>query len=411
MNAETRSAEFRSAETRSARLSRVTGVSLLVGVAASALCVFGYLREPAHFFPAYLVAFLLFVGMSLGCLAIAMIHHLTGGGWGIPIRRVLEAGYSVLPLLAVLFLPILLGMDTLYSWSRTSAAADPILAKKAAYLNVEWFQVRAAAYFIGWILLGLALNRLSSGADAANEPRRARRLALLSGPGLILWAAGVTFASIDWAMSLEPHWFSTSYGVLFMGGQAVSAMSLAILASALLRDVPPWRDTLSIDRMHDLGNFLLAAVLFWTYIAFTQFLIVWSGNLPEETPFYVARSLGPNRPWYTGWQPVALLLSTLHFLVPFLLLLARHTKRSPRWLVGIACLLLLMRLVDLTWLVMPAFSPDRFSLHWLNFVTPLAVGGLWLAAFSWRLSARADLPVYDPAPIEESEHELAHAAH
>jgi hypothetical protein len=185
---------------------------------------------------------------------------------------------------------------------------------------------------------------------------------------------------------------------------------VAISTVSALRDVPPWTETLSTDRLHDLGNFLLAAVLFWTYIAFTQFLIVWSGNLPEETPFYVARSLGPDRAWHQGWQPVALLLAVLHFLVPFLLLLARHTKRSPRWLVCIACLLLAMRLVDLTWLVMPAFSPDRFALHWLNFVAPLAVGGLWLAAFTWRLSARAALPVYDPALVEERAHELAHAA-
>ena len=397
-------------DARSARLSRFGLGALLVGGAAAALCVFGYFREPGHFFPAYLVAFLLFAGISLGCLAVAMIHHLTGGGWGIPIRRLLEAGYGVLPLVAVLFLPILAGMDVLYPWARTAAASDPLLVKKAGYLNVESFQIRAAAYFAVWILLGLALNWLSAGAGAASQPARSRRLALLSGPGLILWAVGVTFASIDWAMSLEPHWFSTAYGVLFMAGQAVSSLALAIITAVLLRDVPPWRQTLSIDRLHDLGNFLLAAVLFWTYIAFTQFLIVWSGNLPEETPFYIARSLGPDRSWHQGWQPVAVVLAWLHFLVPFLLLLARHTKRSPRWLVGIACLLLVMRLVDLTWLVMPAFSPDRFSLHWLNFVAPLAVGGLWLAAFTWRLSARANLPVDDPAPIEESEHELAHAA-
>ena len=378
-------------------------IALLVGVVLAALSAAGWRFQPAQFFPAYLVALLFWLGISLGCLAIVMLHHLTGGGWGLPVRRVLEASASTLPLLAALFLPLLWGLPELYLWARPDAVAgDEILQKKVQYLNIDGFQMRAAAYFIIWILLSFVLNRWSAGTDAAGEPQRRRWLSLLSGPGLVLWCLTVTFAAIDWGMSLEPHWFSSIYGVLFIGGQGVAGLSLAILAVTILRDHPPWSEDLTLPRLNDLASLLLAFVLFWSYVSFTQFLIIWSGNLPEETPYYLHRSAG-------GWQWIAAVLATLHFLVPFLLLLSRQTKRNPRWLAGIAALLLVMRFVDLYWLVMPTFSPGRFTLHWLNLVAPLAVGGLWLAMFTWRLSVRAALPVYDLPVEEEPAHDAARA--
>lgn len=376
--------------------------SAVVGILAALLCAVGWYFSPLQFFSAYLVAFLFWLGITLGSLAIVMLHHLTGGGWGMPLRRIQEATFINLLLLAVLFLPLLAGLPTLYVWARPGAIeADEILARKVQYLNVPFFQVRAAIYFGIWIALGLALNWLSSGTRREDELVRQRRLALFSGPGLILWALTVTFAAVDWGMSLEPHWFSSIYGVLFMAGQGVSGLAAAIIAAIALRRYAHWPESLSRDRLNDLGNLLLAFVMFWAYVSFMQFLIIWSGNLPEETPWYLHRSEGL-------WLAVAISLAALHFATPFLLLLWRQTKRRPAWLVGVASLLLVMRWVDLTWLVMPTFAPEGLWLSWLNFVAPVAIGGLWLAVFAWRLPARAALPVHE-VQEEEEVHGLQHA--
>ena len=377
---------------------RIQLAGLLVGIVAGLLVAAGGYFDRGNFYPAYLVGWLFWVGVALGALVVVLIHHLSGGGWGIPIRRILEAAYGTLPALAVLFLPLLTGLRTLYVWARPEyVATDPILTRsvggysKIDYLNVEWFQIRIGVYFAVWIVLGLLLNWLSARSDPGTERLRGRRLALLSGPGLILWALTVTFASVDWAMSLEPHWFSSMYGVLFMAGQGVSGLALAIVVALSLRGASPWEEGLTVSRVHDLGNLLLAAVLFWSYVSLMQFLIIWSANLPEETPWYIHRST-------RGWQFVALALAAFHFVVPFLLLLMRQTKRNTRWLVGVAALLALMRLVDLQWLVMPPFR--ALSLHWLDLVSPLAIGGFWLAAFANRLLARAQLPVCDDSLLE-----------
>jgi hypothetical protein len=376
---------------------------LLVGVVAAVIAAIGAWFDPAGFFPAYLVAFLFWLGVSLGCLAVAMLHHLTGGSWGIAIRRILEAGYGALPLLALAFVPLVFGLEILYLWARPEEVAqDAILQGKARYLNVEAFELRAAGYFLIWLVFGFVLNRLSSGRDPADERRRRRGLALVSGPGLVLWGLTITFAAVDWAMSLEPHWFSSMYGVLFIGGQGVSGLAFAIVALVAMRRWQPWNAVLTPARLHDLGNLLLAFVLFWSYVSFMQFLIIWTGNLPEETPWYLHRVAG-------GWQAVAIVLATLHFLVPFLLLLGRQNKRQPERLWPIAALLILMRLTDLFWLVMPTFSHGGFLLHWMLPVNLAALGGLWLAVFAWRLTARAELPVFELTEAEEALDDVAPA--
>jgi hypothetical protein len=384
-------------------LARRTGlIGLTVGVVAALLSALGWWLAPQWFFSAYLVGLLFWLGISLGSMAINMIHHLTGGGWGMPLRRVLETAYAPLPLLALLFVPLLFAVPVLYEWADPEHVAhDEIIQKKTEYLNVAFFQVRAAIYFALWIVLGFVLNLLSRGTDPAVEPLRQRRLALLSGPGLIVWALTITGASVDWVMSLEPHWFSSMYGVLYMAGFGVSGLAFAILVLAALRETPPWTESLLLDRWNDLGNFLLAFTLFWSYVSLMQYLIIWSGNLPEETPWYLHRGHG-------GWQFVALLLIGLHFILPFLLLLSRQTKRTPRRLVGVAALLLAMRLVDLYWLVMPALWHERFFFNPLVLITPLAIGGLWLAVFCWRLPARAAWPVFELSPQEEAGDELVH---
>jgi hypothetical protein len=390
-------------ESFAAALRPVQRGALLAGVVGSLLATIGYfVSSPASFYSAYLIAFLFWLGISLGALGVAMIHHLSGGGWGLAVRRILEAAYSVLPLMALLFVPLIFGLKVLYPWAQPEHVAhDEILQGKQAYLNTNGYLIRAAVYFALWIMVGTVLNMMSAGRDPAAEQARRRRLSLFSGPGLIVWCLSITFASVDWTMSLEPHWFSSMYGVLFMAGYGVAGLALSIIVLLRFREHPPLTEVYSLPRQHDLGNFLLAFILFWSYVSFSQYLIIWSANLPEETPWYLHRGRG-------GWEVVAIALIALHFVVPFLLLLWRQSKQMPHWLMAIAGLLLVMRYVDLYWLVVPAFSPDRITIHWLHLVMPVAIGGWWLAVFAWRLPARSALPIFELPAEEETVDDVAH---
>jgi hypothetical protein len=288
----------------------------------------------------------------------------------------------------------------LFAWARPDEVAlDHVLQHKAMYLNPQWISIRAAVYFVLWMLLAFVMNRSS----AQPSPERERGLILISAHGIIIWGLTTTFASVDWVMSLSPHWFSSMFGVLFMGAQGVSGLSFVIVIAALCQEVRPWTTTIAANRVHDLGNLLLAFVMFWAYASFMQFLIIWSGNLPKEAEWYLVRSGG-------GWQAFAGLLALLHFLVPFLLLLQRQVKRDVRRLAAIALLLLGMRLFDLYWLVIPAFSPGRLAFNPWIVVTPVAVGGLWLFLFTRRLLAIAEAPLYEAAPTQGDDDVAEHAA-
>ena len=382
-------------------LSRVRLVSLAAGVAGAVLCAAGWAFFPRAFFPAYLVGFLFWLGISLGALAVVMLHQVTGGGWGQPIRRTLEATFATIPLMGVLFLPIVVGMPVLYPWSLADVVAhDAILQKKTEYLNVEGFLIRAAVCFGLWLLFAGVLSGMTRGEKPLIATPARDRLGLVAGLGLAMWTLTTTFSSVDWAMSLEPHWFSSMYGVLYMAGQGVSGLAFGIIVAVLLSRSIGWPASLTVDRLHDLGNLLLAFVLFWSYVSTMQYLIIWSGNLPEETPYYVHRTNG-------GWEFMALALVVLHFLLPFLLLLWRQTKRRPEWLLGVAALIMLMRWIDLTWQVIPAFWPEGVRVSWLHFVTPVAIGGLWLSVFTWRLPHRAALPEWESVEEEDRGDELA----
>jgi hypothetical protein len=382
-------------------LERFRRPALLVGAVALAVCAVGGFFQPDQFFRSYLFAFLFWAGIALGCMAVAMLHHVTGGAWGLAIRRPLESGMRTLPLVAILFVPIALGVGRIYEWANPEAvAADPILEHKSLYLNVPFFLGRAAVYFGAWLLLAYFLNRWSLEQDATGDRAIARRLQLLSSPGLVLYGLTVTFASIDWAMSLEPHWFSTMYGVLFIAGQGLSAFAFIIVVLVLIAGRSPLAQFVEAKHYHDLGKLMLAFVMFWAYVSFSQYLIIWAGNLPEEIPWYLRRLQG-------GWGWVGVALVALHFVLPFLLLLPASANRNPRILVGVAGLILFMRLVDVFWLTRPAFAQEGFHLHWMDLLAPVGVGGLWLAAFLWQLGKRPLLPVNDP----EMQQALAHATH
>ena len=342
------------------------------GVVMLALLVVLGLYEPGLFFRSYLVAYLAWLGLPLGCLALTMVYHLTGGQWGTVLRQIWAAALRTLPLLALLFLPLLLGLTELYPWARPDEVArDDALQAQQFYLNVPFFLGRAALYFLTWLILAHLLDRWSS----ETKPDRQSRLRQLSAPGLLLLGVTVTFAAIDWAMSLEPHWFSSIYGVVFASGQLLAALAFAVLTAAL------FHGALTGAVLRDLGNLLLTFTLLWAYVSFSQLLVIWSGNLPEELPWYVRRLEG-------GWEWVALGLLLFQFVVPFLLLLSRTVKGNPRSLAAVAGLILGMRFVDLWWTIAPAFPASDW--RGLDLVAMFGLGGIWLGAVLGQL--RRTLP-------------------
>jgi hypothetical protein len=355
-----------------------------------------------QFFRSYLVAYIFWIGVTLGCLGLLMLQHLTGGAWGLAIRRVLEAGTRTLPLMLVLFLPIaIFGLAHLYEWMHINEVTEEglkrILVAKRPYLNPMFFLIRAGIYFIIWWGLMYLLNKWSAEQDRTAERQYSRKMQYLSGPGIILFVLTVTFASVDWVMSLNVEWFSTIYGLLYVAGWVLSAFAFVIAVMVYLTTRKPLEGLIQAPHFHDLGKLLLAFVMLWAYFSFSQFLIIWSGNVPEETKWYLHRLRG-------GWGWVGIGLVLLHFALPFVLLLSRDLKRNARRLATIAGLIFLMRLIDVFWLVEPEFSRAHFRFSWMDLVAPLAFGGLWLAFFSWQLSLRPLLPFNDPYFEEAIEH-------
>ena len=388
-----------------AAIGKIRRPAAAVGAVALAACVAGAFASPPAFFRGYLIGYVFFAGLALGCMSVVMLHYLTGGAWGIPIRRPLEAGTRTLPLLALLFVPLGFGLKYLYPWARPEEVArDPVLQAKHAYLNAPFFLGRTAFYFAVWIAFAYFLNRWSLEQDRGGGRGVNRRLQLLSAAGLVAYGLTVTFAAIDWVMSLEPHWYSTMYGVLYIAGQALNALAFVTAALILMARCEPFSAYVRSSHYHDLGKLMLAFVMFWSYVAFSQYLIIWAGNLPEEIPWYIKRLHG-------GWGWVAIGLIVFHFALPFLLLLPEGANRNPRVLASVAALVVLMRFVDVFWLVRPVFTvagaasaSARFRVHWLDAAAPVAIGGVWLAAFLWQLTKRPLLPVNDPEFSEAPAH-------
>jgi len=384
-------------------LKRVSTLALAVGALFLALFVFGLLIDRAQFFHAYLVGFIFWIGITIGSMALLMLQHLTGGAWGLIIRRVLEAATRTLPLMLILFLPILLRLNLIYPWTnRAEMDQVPALREKAAhYLNPAFFTVRALVYFAIWLLMMWLLNAWSLEHDRTANGRVLKRLQMMSGPGLGLLIITITFAAIDWVMSLDPAWSSTIFGLIFVASWSLSALAFGILVMSWLARREPMNAVVRTSHFHDWGNLLMALVMLWMYFAFSQYLIIWSGNLPEETVWYVARKHG-------GWGVIALGIVILQFAFPFLTLLSRAAKKSPQKLGMLALLILIMRVVDVIWLIEPSFNRERFHLSWMDLAAPIAIGGLWIATFAWQLQKRSLVPVNDPQ-LEQAL--AAHAGH
>jgi hypothetical protein len=346
------------------------------------------------------------VGITLGSLAVLMIQYLSGGAWGLVARRVFEASTRTLPLMAVLFVPLALNVSQLYAWAKPEDQMTELVRHavelKHAYLNLPFFYARAVILFVIWGALIFFLNKWSKEQDvdpAAPTGPKDRRLRVLSGPGLVLYVLTVTFMSVDWIMSLDPVWYSTIFGILTLGGQGLSTLAFTIMVLAALVKFEPMNRVANAENFHDLSKLMFAFVLLWAYFSVSQLLIIWSANLPEEIPFYLQRLRGP-------WMPISVAVLLLHFVLPFFLLLSRSLKRNPGRVKRVAFIILVMRVVDITWTIAPVFRTGS-TLHWLDFAMVAAMGGIWLTFFWRNLAGRSLVPVRDPYFKEA----LAHGGH
>jgi hypothetical protein len=356
--------------------------AFLIGGIALILCGIGYALNPTQFLQSYLIGFLLWCGVTLGCMALVMLQFLTGGAWGVMIRRPLEAATRTMPLVALSFLPILLGMRRIYAWT----VPGRLTGHQAQYLTVNFFIIRTIFYFLVWCTLAFILNRWSLEQDRHPGYSVTRRLQLLAGPGIVLYGFTMTFAGIDWVMSLAPGWYSSIFGMLIVGGQGLGALAFIITIMLLLAQHEPMADLLLPRHFHDLGKLLLAFVMIWAYFAFSQLLIIWAGNLSSEIPWYLHRL-------NTTWRMVGLFIVIFHFAVPFLLLLSRDLKRNARDLAMVAIGLFAMRWVDLVWMTVPEFHNGGFHISWMDVIVPVALGGIWMGVYFTELQRRPLLPI------------------
>lgn len=374
---------------------------LVGGVILWAATIGAGLLDPHAFMKAYLTGYMLWLGFPLGAVGLLCLHYLVGGGWSFLIRRFLEAAASTVPLMFLLLLPFLVGVADLYLWADSSIVAhDAALQHKSAYLNVDFFRIRAVGYFIVWGLLGHFLVKWSTQQDQLGDVRLTSKLQALAGPGLVIYILTMTFATIDWVMSLDPHWFSTIHGLVFVMGQGVSALALSILCIVKFGHLEALGRFYNERYLRDLGTLMFAFVMLWAYMCFSQYLIIWSGNLPEETPFYIVRGKGV---W--GWLGLAILL--FHFALPFSLLLSREVKRQTKTMTAIAGLVIVMRLVDLFWYIGPAGAHGEhaldvpFHVSWIDLAAPLGIGGIWISTFLKHLGSHSLMPMRDPL-LEET---------
>ena len=373
------------------RMPVIGAAGALLGAVA---CAILGAANPKQFFFSWLVSFLFFLSLALGGLFFVLIQYATQGGWGIVLRRIGETIFAMLPVMAALFLPVLLGLRDLYSWAVPGAAEhDALLRWKAPFLNVPFFVIRAALYFAIWSFIALLYYRGSRRQDVTGDPGVSARLRRLAGPAIIVLALTQTFASIDWIASLTPRWYSTMFGVYFFAGSFVGFIALLSVVAVAMRRAGLLDTVISAEHLHDIGKYLFAFTAFWAYIAFSQFFLMWYGNLPEETIWYKTRIDG-------SWLPVSLLLMAGHFVAPFFYLMGRTVKRNGTTLAVGGVWLLAMHFVDLYWQVMPTLHPEGLRPSLLDVAALVTVGGCFVAAASWLMRRQALVPLRDPRIAE-----------
>ena len=369
---------------------RIQQRSLWIGIIFGIAAVIGAFVSPGQFFPSFLIGYMLWIGVSLGCLAFLMLTHLTGGGWAMVIRRIFEAGSRTLWMMVVLFIPIIIGMHRLYVWTNPAEVAkdEHLQHITKIYLSTPYFLMRAALAFIAWGLLVYFLQKWSDIQDSPPDRDLGLRFRNISGPGLVVYGLTMTFAAVDWVMSIEPNWTSTIYSLIFVVGQAMTGIAIATIAVVILAKYEPMKTILQPDNLKDYGNLMLTWVMVWAYFSFSQWLIIWAGNVPDEISWYVKRL-------QEGWNYVGFTLMIFQFAVPFALLLSRSFKKNPRKISLLAGWLLVMQWLGLVWMVEPSFHKS-FYLSWQDVVIPIAIGGFWFWLFFRNLQQRPLIPLHDP---------------
>jgi hypothetical protein len=375
---------------------RAQRAAWIAGVIAAVLLACDAFFDRGAVFFSYLFVWWFLLGIPLGSMAILMVHNLSGGGWGERIRPALEAALRMLPVVLVMSAPLWFGLADLYPWARPAdVVASPLLQGKAWYLDRVFFVVRGAVYFVVWLALAHLLRKWSFARAAGGDTAEARRLRAISALGLLVYGFTITFAAVDWIMSLFPEWYSTTFGLLTGIGQALGAFAFAIVCAARAQR---GADERTASVFQDLGNLLLMFVMTWAYLAFTQYLIIWAEDLPNEIVWYLPRV-------QTSWRWVAIILVVFHFALPFLVLLSRRAKRAPRSLGLLAAMLVLAHLVDSFWVVLPAWRPTGFAIAWSDLLAVLALGGIWLALFIRSVTAAS----FDAASRRTEGRAIGHA--
>lgn len=359
------------------RIESTVKVSFFIGLVAAALSAAGFIFQPKHFWDAYLTGFLFVAAFPIGSLGLLLLHGLTTGGWGLVIRKYATAAASTLPAVLLLFIPVLLNLKSIYPWA-ADKVTDPLILKKAAYLNSTGFTVRAVVFILIWIALAALVSAKSKSLGGSDDDSRTK-LQLVCGLGMLAFVFAGTFAAFDWGMSLTPQWFSTIFGIMTIIGNTLSAIAFLIwISGKSVPSGPAEKDSKTTQGYHDLGNLALAFVMLWAYMNFSQFFIIWSANLPEEIIWYLPR-------YQNGWQWLGLGLILIHFFIPFFLLLNRVIKKNVRFLSRVAIWILVVRFADAVWTVAPGFVTGAADMSWLYLAVPAALFGLWMAAFGFAL--------------------------
>jgi hypothetical protein len=374
-------------------IDRVQKRALVVGaIGVVATLALGF-HDWTQFFHSYLFAYVYWMVFAMGSLAFLQLHHMTGGKWGLPIRRILEAGSRTIPVMFVLWLPLLAGIKKIYPWAANPdmLGDEPSDHFRRLWLQPGFFIVRAFVYFAVWSLLAFLLNKWSAEQDRTADVRLKDKMSSLAAPGTVLWAITWSWAMVDWVMTLEPIWYSSIYGMVFMVIACLSAVSFSVIMLRVLDSYQPLHDSYQPERLNDIGNFMLTFTLLWTYMSFAQFLIIWSGNLKQEIPWYKVRA-------FTSWGYIAAALLILHFFVPFFILLQRRVKRRLERLSVLAIWMLLISLVDVFWLIVPAFPNQRTGPHVspVDICALVGIGGIWISAYMAQLKKMPLLPLHDP---------------
>ena len=395
-----------------AEIGRWRTLSLGLGGIALIIWAVGAYFNTEQALRSWLLGFIFWGGIALGSLGVLMLQYLTGGAWGVVIRRILEAATRTLPLVIIMFIPLAIGVWThsFYEWTHLPPT-DHVMEVRGIFMTPWFWIVRSIGYFFLFSIMVYLLNKWSVQQDKTVTVEESRlvleKASRFSGPTMVIYALTVTFAVIDWMLTLDPHWFSTMWGLLFVAGWALSCFCFVVAILAYLSDKAPMDRVVGKRHFHDLGKLMLALTMVWAYFNFSQFLIIWAGNLPEETVFYLTRMKG-------AWGYMGIALIAFHFAFPFLVLLQQDFKRRAKWIATLAMFILVMRLVDMFYIIGPSarvsgvLENGAFYVSWMDFVAPIAVGGIWLWWFFGELIKRPLVPAKDPYFEEAIEHGRGH---